>query len=64
MGEGVDDLGFAPAYRVEVGPEYPGDGSWGCPVFGFDHPGGLGAPFESQWGTVTVVRVQPGGADE
>lgn len=59
-----DDLGFAPAFRVDCGPEFPGDGNWGCPFFGFDRRGRCGEPFESRWGAPTVVRVQPAGAEE
>jgi hypothetical protein len=64
MGDAFDDLGFAPAYRVEIGPEFPGDGDWGCPVFGFNRQRQLDEPFESRWGTLTLVRVQPHDADE
>jgi hypothetical protein len=55
---------FRPAYEVEVGPEFPGDGDWGCPVFGFDRNGELMETFDSRWGTPVVVRVEPrsGGA--
>ncbi|MFI9813220.1 hypothetical protein [Saccharothrix variisporea] len=44
-----------PPYAVEVDPEFPPDGDWGCPVFEFGHDGGLGG-FTSRWGA-TVVRV-------
>jgi hypothetical protein len=60
----LDDLGFAPTFDVECGAEFPGDGSWGCPILGFDRQGNLGEPFESRWGSPTVVRVQPHDADE
>lgn len=43
-------------YEVEVNPEFPPDGEWRCPVFEFNHDGGLDGGFTSRWGA-TVVRV-------
>jgi hypothetical protein len=54
-------LGFAPTYEVEVDPEFPGDGDWRCPVYGFDRDGRLVDPFTSRWGSPAVVRVMPDG---
>lgn len=52
-------LGFVPAFEVEVNPEFPGDGDWRCPVYGFDRDGRLVDPFVSRWGSPAVVRVVP-----
>ena len=49
-------LGFNPSYTVEVDPEFPGDGDWGRPVFGFGRDGQL---IEPRWGTRFVVAVEP-----
>jgi len=34
-----DDLGLAHRYEVEIDPEFPGDGQWGCPSVGFTSNG-------------------------
>ena len=52
-------LGFKCAFTVEVDPEFPGDGDWGCPVAAFDRTGSVMPAFESRWGTPLVARVQP-----
>lgn len=57
-----DDLGFSPAYAVEMGPEFPADGDWRCQVLGFDRDGHIVDPFESRWGAPVIVRVSPLGA--
>ena len=50
-------LGFAPAYSCQVDPELPGNGDWGCPVYGFSRDGSRAAePFRSRWGTPIIVR--------
>jgi hypothetical protein len=54
-----ETLGFAPAYEVERDPEFPGDGNWNCRVFGFDHRGQAKEPFESRWGALVVVGIDP-----
>ena len=51
-------FGFEPAFRLEVDPEFPGDGDWDCPVFGFDRHGSVMPQFDSRWGTPFVIRVQ------
>lgn len=55
----LETFEFQPAYAVEVGPEFPGDGDWGCPVIAFDRSGELMETFDSRWGTPMVVRVEP-----
>ena len=54
--------GFAPSYAVVIDPEFPGDGDWGCDVFGFGRDGRLEKPFHSVWGTPFVVEVRPASA--
>lgn len=46
-------------FEVVVGPEFPGDGEWGCPVFSFDSEGRIAEDFESRWGPPTVIDVHP-----
>lgn len=53
--------GFQPGYAIEVDPEFPGDGDWGCPVVGFDRDGHVVEEFESHWGAPVVLRVVPEG---
>jgi hypothetical protein len=48
---------FAAAYEVEPEPEFPGDGEWGCPVYGYAADGVVSSDFESRWGAPTVLRV-------
>lgn len=58
-----DSLGFVSDYSAEPEPEFPGDGEWQCPVFGFDRDGTLMEPFESRWGrpvTVAFDATRPG----
>ncbi len=58
-----DSLGFVSEYSVEPEPEFPGNGEWQCPVFGFDRDGGFMEPFESRFGspvTVAYDATQPG----
>lgn len=50
---------FEPAFDVVVDPEFPGDGDWGCDVFGFGRDGAIDEPFRSVWGTPFVVEVLP-----
>jgi hypothetical protein len=50
-----DSLGFISDYSAEPEPEFPGDGQWQDPVFGFDRDGTLMEPFESRWGTPLTV---------
>jgi hypothetical protein len=52
---------FAPAYTIEVDPEFPGTGDWGLPVVAFDRDGQIVEAFESRWGTPLIVRVNPHG---
>jgi hypothetical protein len=59
----MDDLihhhEFEPAYEVEVGPEFPPDGEWSCPVYAFDHDGHVVEEFVSRWGAPLALRVKP-----
>lgn len=48
---------FSAAYEVEPDPEFPGDGEWGCPVYGYTAAGTVSSDFESQWGAPTVLRL-------
>lgn len=41
-------------------PEYPGDGVWGCPVFGFGPEGAAAELYESRWGPPLVLAVLSG----
>ena len=50
---------FSPAFQVVVGPEFPGNGDWGCPVFCFGRDGRLQEPFDARWGAPTIVEVTP-----
>jgi hypothetical protein len=61
-GPAFEPFEFEPAYAVEVDPEFPGTGEWGCPVHGFDRDGRVVAGFESRWGAplVTSVVAPPG----
>ncbi len=60
----VEDSAFASAYTIEVDPEFPGNGEWGCPVVGFDRSGAVMPDFDSRWGTPFIVRIQPDGGQE
>jgi hypothetical protein len=53
----IESFHFSPAYRVKVDPEFPGDGDWRLPVFGFDRDGRVVRKFESRWGVPLIVRV-------
>jgi hypothetical protein len=57
--EKLEAFHFSPEFRVNVDPEFPGDGDWGCAVFGFDRDGRLQESFDSRWGAPTVVEVMP-----
>ena len=54
---------FSTAFDVTVNPEFPGNGDWGCPIFGFDRDGRVQEQFESRWGAPTVVEVVPAGGE-
>ncbi|MCO1582049.1 hypothetical protein M8C13_40500 [Crossiella sp. SN42] len=56
-------FGFEPGYRVEVDPEFPADGNWGCPVFGYDCDGRVAEEFVARWGSSLTVRVTSGGGE-
>lgn len=55
---------FAPAYAVEIDPEFPADGQWSCGVFAFDRDGAMAPDFVSRWGAPRVVRVTPAASPE
>jgi hypothetical protein len=57
----METFGFHPTYSVELDPEFPGDGDWKRPVYGFDRSGTIVDPFRSPWGTPLLVAVEPGG---
>ncbi|MCU1356072.1 MAG: hypothetical protein JWM89_1490 [Acidimicrobiales bacterium] len=58
-----DRFGFDPEFEVEIDPEFPGDGEWGCPVYGFDSMGQLVDAFTSRWGSPVIVMARPTGRD-
>lgn len=60
----LEDAAFASAYTIEVDPEFPGNGDWGCPAVGFDRTGAVMADFDSRWGTPFIVRIHPDGGQE
>ena len=51
--------GFIPNYEVEINPEFPGDGKWESPIYGFGRDGVLMEVFESRWGESHIAKVQP-----
>jgi hypothetical protein len=58
-GEELETFHFSPAFHAIVDPEFPGDGVWACPVFGFGRDGRLQDSFDSRWGAPTIVEVTP-----
>ncbi|MEZ5245464.1 MAG: hypothetical protein R2707_10235 [Acidimicrobiales bacterium] len=55
----IEKFDFKADYQVIVDPEFPGDGNWRCPVFGYDRDGAVVDQFESRWGTPLVLEVEP-----
>lgn len=55
---------FAPAYVVEIDPEFPADGRWPCGVFAFDRDGAIAPEFVSRWGAPRVICVTPAASPE
>jgi hypothetical protein len=58
--ERFEPVGFSPDYDIELDPEFPGNGEWGCPVMGFDRDGSVIEDFDSRWGPPLLIRVHPG----
>jgi hypothetical protein len=54
-----ETLGFDPGFVVELEPEFPGNGDWRVPTFGYDRMGNVVEAFESRWGTPLVLTVKP-----
>src|SRR5436190_899347 len=52
------------AYAVEVDPEFPANGSWGCDVYAFDRDGTIVSEFVARWSAPTLVRVTPAHGNE
>jgi hypothetical protein len=50
---------FNAAYEVEIDPEFPGNGDWGCSVFAFKSDGAVTDDFDPPWGTPVILRVTP-----
>src|SRR6202171_5635283 len=50
-------LGFASNYSCEIGPEFPGSGEWGCPVYRFVQRPELVDRF-AQVGEPFVIRIR------
>lgn len=55
---------FAATYEVEREPEFPGNGDWGCSVYGYAPDGSVTEDFESRWGAPTLLRVTSGSGTE
>ena len=51
--------GFESAFAVEIDPEFPAAGDWGCEVIGFDRDGNAVGDFVSRWGAPLVARIEP-----
>jgi len=53
--------GFEVAFAVEVDPEFPAAGDWGCEVVGFDRDGHAVRvrDFMSRWGAPLVALIKP-----
>jgi len=51
--------GFVSAFAVEVDPEFPAAGEWGCEVVGVDRDGHVVRDFVSRWGAPLVARIEP-----
>jgi hypothetical protein len=56
-----DQLGFDPSFDVEIDPEFPGDGDWGMPLYGFAKDGQVVEDFRSVWGSPIVIAVTVSG---
>ncbi len=52
---------FAVEFEADADPEFPGDGEWGCAVYGFNRQGAVVEDFGSAWGTPLVVKVELSG---
>ena len=53
----LQTLGFASNYSCEIGPEFPGSGEWGCPVYRFVQRPELVDRF-AQVGEPFVIRIR------
>jgi hypothetical protein len=51
-----DHTGLPTDFGVEVDPEFPGTGAWGCPVIAYDSRGQAIDEPETRWGTPVIVR--------
>jgi hypothetical protein len=58
-----DASAFVSAFAIEVDPEFPGDGDWGCPVVAFDRDGNVSPLIDSRWGTPFIARIEPQAGD-
>jgi hypothetical protein len=54
-----DDFAFAPDFRFEIDPPFPGDGDWHAEVFTFHVDGSVTADDEERSGRWVAVRVEP-----
>ena len=60
MAPQLTNLGFRPAYEVDIDPEFPASGNWGVPEFRFDrHSRQVNFPSRDR----LVARVRPVDAD-
>lgn len=53
-----DGFAFVSAFSIVIDPEFPGNGVWDCPTFGFDRDGRVVEDFYSGWGSPMVVRFE------
>jgi hypothetical protein len=53
----LDHVGFSHEYRIELDPEFPGNGVWACPTIGFTASGIRTDFLDSPWGTPVVVAL-------
>lgn len=53
----LERFSFDPDYVVVSDPEFPGNGDWGCAVYGFARDGNVVPEIQSTWGAPLVVEV-------
>jgi hypothetical protein len=58
MPEAMVTFDFEPSFALEADPEFPDDGDWGCPSYGFGRDGRVADDFDSRWGTPAIYRIK------
>jgi hypothetical protein len=53
-----------PNYELEIDPEFPPAGSWGCDAFAFDLDANVVPELLTRWGAPKIVRVKPSARPE